>query len=115
MIEILSTDVSDDAAVTTENNIEDNTIESKLISIMLSIVEQCSNKIFQVCIYIAMQDRAYRAEFDSGRVGLRQARVGSGRVGSWQTRVGSGQKILTDFEFYTIQIVGLDEIMILLL
>jgi len=55
MIEILSTDVSDDAAVTTENNIEDNTIESKLISIMLSIVEQCSNKIFQVCIYMVLQ------------------------------------------------------------
>ncbi len=43
------------------------------------------------------------SEFDSGRVGLRQARV------------GSGQKILTDCEFYTIQIVGLDEIMLLLL
>jgi hypothetical protein len=54
------------------------------------------------------------SEFDSGRVGSGQT---SDRVGSGQTsvRVGSGQKILTDCKFYTIQIVGLDEIMLLLL
>jgi hypothetical protein len=40
--------------------------------------------------------------------------VGSG-ISQCPTRVGSGQKILTDFEFYTSQIAGLDEIMILLL
>ncbi|CAF3884238.1 unnamed protein product [Rotaria sordida] len=48
MIEILSTDVSDDVIEITEDNIEDNTIELKLISIISSIVQQCSSKIFQI-------------------------------------------------------------------
>jgi hypothetical protein len=51
MIEILSTDVSDD----TENNLEDTTIESKIISIISIIVQQCSTPIFQVCIDLFMQ------------------------------------------------------------
>jgi hypothetical protein len=49
MIEILSTDMSDDDAMTiTEVNTEDNIIELKLTSILSNIVQQCSRKIFQV-------------------------------------------------------------------
>jgi hypothetical protein len=47
MIEILSTDVSNDIPATSEVNLEENTIESKFISILSSIVQQCSDKIFQ--------------------------------------------------------------------
>jgi len=50
MIDIISAEISDDVVTSTPDHIEDDTIELKLTSIMSSIVQQCSNKIFQVCI-----------------------------------------------------------------
>ena len=48
MIEILSTDLSEDGIVIIDNNTQDTIIKSKLISIPWNIVHQCSNKIFEV-------------------------------------------------------------------
>jgi hypothetical protein len=48
MIEILSTDVSDDAPTCNEDNSDDKTIEEKIISILSYIIQQCSEQIYRV-------------------------------------------------------------------
>ena len=48
--------MSDAVVVTAEDNIEDSTIELKITSIMSSIVQQCSSKIFQVYISKHVQE-----------------------------------------------------------
>jgi len=48
MIEILSTDMPDDAVIITEDNLEDSIIQSRITLILFDIVQQCSTKIFQV-------------------------------------------------------------------
>ncbi|CAF2670625.1 unnamed protein product [Rotaria sp. Silwood2] len=49
MISQRSTEISDATVTNNKINWEDETIDIKLISIMSSIVQQCSSKIFQVC------------------------------------------------------------------
>jgi hypothetical protein len=49
MIEIISADVSNEVESTSEGNTEENAIELKFTSIISNIVQQCSDKIFQVC------------------------------------------------------------------
>ncbi|CAF1048161.1 unnamed protein product [Adineta steineri] len=48
MINILSTDISDALIIDTDINTIDNTIKSKLTSIIFNIVQHSSNKIFQI-------------------------------------------------------------------
>jgi hypothetical protein len=50
MIEILSTDVSDDAPTSNDDNTDEKPIEQKVISILYNITRQCSEQIFRVCL-----------------------------------------------------------------
>ena len=51
MIETLSTDMSNVIHTSNEVNNNESTIELELTSIVSSIAQQCSRKIFQVCIH----------------------------------------------------------------
>ncbi len=48
MIDTLSTEMSDAVIVISKINLEDHVTELALTSMMFGIVQQCSNKIFQV-------------------------------------------------------------------
>ena len=48
MIDLLSTDISDAVTIDTDFELNDIIIEWKLTSIMFHIIQNCSNKIFQV-------------------------------------------------------------------
>jgi hypothetical protein len=48
MIDTLSTEMSDAVIVISKINVEDHVTELALTSMMFGIVQQCSNKIFQV-------------------------------------------------------------------
>jgi hypothetical protein len=55
MIDLLSTDISDAVTIDTDFDLNDIIIELKLASIMSRIVQNCSNKIFQVGISLHMR------------------------------------------------------------
>ena len=59
MIKILSMDISDASVIMNGKNKEDQTLESKLASIVMNIVKQCSDEIscVGVSIRISMDDR----------------------------------------------------------
>ncbi len=48
MIDTLSTEMSDAVVVISKINVEDHVTELAFTSMMFGIVQQCSNKIFQV-------------------------------------------------------------------
>ncbi|CAF4393795.1 unnamed protein product, partial [Adineta steineri] len=48
MIDTLSTEMSDAVVVISKTNVEDHVTELALTSMMFGIVQQCSNKIFQM-------------------------------------------------------------------
>lgn len=52
MIDLLSTDISDAVTIDTDFDLNDIIIELKLASIMFHIIQNCSEKIFQVGTYI---------------------------------------------------------------
>ncbi len=52
MIDILSADMSDGVETNLHVNILDKNIKLKLTSILFNIVQQCSNKIFEVYIFL---------------------------------------------------------------
>ena len=49
MIDTLSTEMSEAVALTYETNLEDQEASQELTSMMSSIVQQCSKKLFHVC------------------------------------------------------------------
>jgi len=50
MIDTLSTEMSDAVILTNEANSEDQEASQELTSMISGIVQQCSNKIFHVCL-----------------------------------------------------------------
>jgi hypothetical protein len=62
MIDILSAEMSDNVETNLHVNILDKNIKLKLTSILFHIVQQCSNKIFEVFIFLykfKSSDRKY--------------------------------------------------------
>ena len=53
MIETLSTEMSDAVILTNKANSEDEEASQELTNMISGIVQQCSNKIFQVCLQIS--------------------------------------------------------------
>ena len=51
MIDTLSTEMSDAVMLTHEANSEDQEAGQELTSMISGIVQQCSDKIFHVCLY----------------------------------------------------------------
>ena len=52
MIDTLSTEMSDAVVVISKINLEDHVTELAFTSMMFGIVQQCSNKIFQVNLFL---------------------------------------------------------------
>jgi hypothetical protein len=52
MIETLSTEMSDAVVLTNQANSEDQEAGQEMTSMISGIVEQCSTKIFHVCLLI---------------------------------------------------------------